>query len=91
MVLNLSFALLIHHTALFMFVTYLFMVPELQTPVVCLLTETIITYSVLVVVFLMAAEAVNAFLKIVLVFKTIDNYVLKAAIVAWSKFLKIIY
>ena len=86
MVLNLSFALLIHHTSLLVLGIYLFMVPELQTPVLCLLTETIIAYSVLVVVFLMAAEALNAFLKIVLVFKTIDNYVLKAAIVAWSKF-----
>ena len=61
------------------------MVPELQIPVLCLLTETAIAYTVLVLMFLMAAEAVNAFVRIVLVFKTIDNYIVKASIVSWSR------
>ena len=85
MVLNLSVALLLHHASMFIFGTYWFMVPELRIPVLCLLTETVIKYTLLVIVFLMAAEALNAFIKIVLVFKTIDNYVLKASMVAWSK------
>ena len=85
MMLNLSIALLFHHATVFVFGTYLFIVPELQIPVLCLLTEALIGYTVLVIVFLMAAEALNAFFKIVLVFNTIDNYILKASIVAWSK------
>ena len=85
MMLNLSIALLFHHVTLSMFGGYTFLVPEAQNPVLCLLTEAIITYTILVIIFLMAAEALNVFVKIVLVFKTIDNYVLKASTVSWGK------
>ena len=85
MMLNLCIGLLFHHISLSAFGTYMFLAPEAQTPVFCLLTETMVTYTILVIVFLMAAEALNAFVKIVLVFETIDNYVLKASIVSWSE------
>ena len=91
MMLNLSFVLLFHHVTLSVFGGYTFLVPEAQNPVLCLLTEATTTYTLLVLVFLMSAEALNVFVKIVLVFKTIDNYVLKASIVSWSKLQALVY
>ena len=42
-------------------------------------------YFATVLMLLFAAEAVNLFVRIVLVFSEIDHYVTKATIIAWSK------
>lgn len=85
-VLNLSIALLLHHVSLFVQGVNLFTATqEDKIPILCLLAHSSIIYTGLVIAFLMASEALNAFVKIVLVFQTIDKYVLKAAIVSWSK------
>ena len=87
MVLNMSFSLMLHYITLFIFGLYTFVIPEIQSPALCVTVQTFIVYTGLVLVFLMAAEAVNMFFKIVLVFKTITSYVVKATLVAWSELL----
>ena len=86
-----SFSLMLHYISLFIFGLYTFAgaIPEIQSPALCVTVQTFIVYSGLVLVFLMAAEAVNMFFKIVLVFKTITSYVVKATLVAWSELLSI--
>ena len=86
MVLNMSASLILHHLALLMFsIAYFVNSADDEIPEMCVVTETLVLYSGLVLVLLMCAEAVNMFVKIVIVFTTINNYVLKASIVAWSK------
>ena len=83
MIINISTALLVHHLSL----TVNYFVPEPPARILCFLNGVIITYTIFVILFLMAAEAVNMFAKIVLVFKTIHYYALKASLVSWSKHL----
>ena len=83
MIINISTALLIHHLGFTVY--YLF--PEPPARILCFLYGVVIIYTMFVILFLMAAEAVNMFAKIVLVFKTIHYYALKASLVSWSKHL----
>ena len=85
MVLNLSIALLLHHVSLSLFSTFRYLIPEIEVPVLCLMIVATELYTTLVILFLMAAEALNVFFKVVLVFRTIDHYALKASVVSWSK------
>ena len=85
MVLNMSASLMLHHLALLMYTAII--ITDDGIPELCIVVETLVLYSGLVLMLLMCAEAVNMFFKIVIVFKIIDNYVLKASIVAWSKLL----
>lgn len=55
------------------------------TPALCVLSGAILHYFMLATFILMAAEAINLFLKLVIVFSTVEFYVAKAAIIAWSK------
>ena len=51
----------------------------------CFLTRFLLTYSTFVYFLLLAAESVNLFVKVGLVFATIDHFPLKASLVALSK------
>ena len=46
---------------------------------------TLYSYFGTVLMLLFAAEAVNLFVRIVLVFSEIKHYVIKATLIAWSK------
>ena len=46
---------------------------------------TLFSYFGTVLMLLFAAEAVNLFVRIVLVFSEIKHYVIKATLIAWSK------
>ena len=86
MVLNMSASLILHHLVLIVYTTISFVISEDDEILeLCIVVETLALYSGLVLMLLMCAEAVNMFFKIVIVFMTINNYVLKASIVAWSK------
>ena len=61
-------------------------ITEDEPVALCFWNAVLSSYFGSVLVFLFAAEAVNMFFKIVLVFKKIHYYVLKASLVAWSKF-----
>ena len=81
MVLNISVALVCHHTALSL---QIFESSHRIVPL-CFVARLFQDYFALVYMFLITAEAVNMFLKVVLVFKKIDHFPLKASLVAWSK------
>lgn len=80
MVLNICAALCGHY------ITVLVNIKIIESiPIMCFIIDILQKYFVIVLVFLVAAEAVNMFLKVVLVFKTIEKFALKASLVAWSK------
>lgn len=88
MVLNLSIATLLHHISIIMYALSKYLAESehrIMLPLACVTTEMLVTYTIQVVIFLMTAEAVNAFYKFVLVFKTIQHYVLKAVLISWGK------
>ncbi len=51
----------------------------------CVVSGAILHYFMLATFILMAAEAINLFNKLVLVFSKVENIVTKAAITAWGK------
>ena len=56
------------------------------TTFVCAMVGALLHYFLLVVFFVMAAEAVDLFIKLVIVLgSTIQNYFRKAVIIAWSE------
>lgn len=58
-----------------------------SVPAVCVLVSALMQYFFLVTFIAMAAEAINLYLKLVVVLgKRIHNYVLKAAIVSWGMY-----
>ena len=88
MVINITVVLLAHHTMLFADAIFTYDAVNLfkYLPIV-LRTFYIVSfgYFATVLMLLFAAETVNLFVKIVLVFSEIDHYVTKATIIAWSK------
>ena len=82
--LNITVALLGHHLTLLPQKIYGLAV-EAIPPAVCTLDAILIIYFGTVLMFLFAAEAVNLFVGIVLVFTKINYYVIKATLIAWSK------
>ena len=79
MVLNMSVALICHYTTL----SLVYLDSYLKHPL-CFVIRMLTDYFVLVYGFLIAAEAVNVFVKVVLVFEKINHFPLKASLVAWS-------
>lgn len=54
--------------------------------VLCAIVAILLQYFFLVTFMLMGAEAINLYLKLVIVLGgTIEHYVLKAAVICWSK------
>ena len=84
MVINIAVALLSHHIVLLINRSLSFTVVFEDRNLVAL-NYTLLAYFGTVLMFLFAAESVNLFVKMTLVFSEINNYVKKATIIAWSK------
>ena len=80
MVLNLSVAQICNHTAF----NLVHLKSYAKLPL-CFVTRMLTDYFILVYEFLIAAEAVNMFVIVVLVFRKIDRVSLKATLIAWSE------
>ena len=81
MVINIAVALLSHQIVLLVYsFTGVFDDSNLLA-----LYYTLLAYFATVLMILFAAESVNLFMKMALVFSEINNYVMKATIIAWSK------
>ena len=91
MVINITVVLLAHHTMLFAGVIFTF--DAVYLPTMQLWTFYLVSfgYFATVLMLLFAAETVNLFVRIVLVFSEIDHYVTKATIIAWSKELSCVF
>ena len=88
MVINITVVLLAHHTMLFADAIFTYDAVNLLKYLPTMLTTFYVVsygYFATVLMLLFAAETVNLFMKIVLVFSEIDHYVTKATIIAWSK------
>ena len=81
MVLNMSVAQLCSHTAL----TVVMFQSIHHNHLMCFMARMFWDYLGFVYMFLITAEAVNMFVKLVLVFRKIDHFPLKASLVSWSK------
>ena len=81
MVLNMSVALICHHTTL----NLVFFERHANNIPMCFVSRMFADYFSLVYGFLISAEAVNMFVKVVLVFPKIDHFPLKASLATWSK------
>ena len=67
------------------YVMYIISYYSTSIPDLCVAAGALVQYFMLVTFLVMVAEAVNLFMKLVLVFASIQRYVLKVTIVAWSK------
>ena len=88
MVVNIAVALLAHHMEQFFYgLFYYDVIIDFfnQLPSVLAALYTWYSYFGTVLMLLFAAEAVNLFGRIVLVFSEIDHYATKATVIAWSK------
>ena len=88
MVINIAVALLIHHVTLAPYSVASLnsaLSQTLYTANICSVYTGLYAYFATVLMFLFAAEAVNMFVIIVLIFSEIDHYVTKATAIAWSK------
>ena len=62
------------------------------TTFVCAVVGALLHYFLLVVFFVMAAEAIDLFIKLVIVLgSTIQHYLKKAVIIAWGKYYNKLY
>ena len=86
MVINIAVALLAHHLTLFITGIFSYVLFNHHLPgALVALYYTLFAYSTTVLMLLFAAEAVNLFVRIVIVFSEINHYVTKATVIAWSK------
>ena len=87
---NIAVALLAHQVILLMYISSILSGREQRNDKYIVLVFdslqfTFLAYFGTVLMFLFAAEAVNLFVIIVLIFSEIENYVIKATLTAWSK------
>ena len=69
------------------YLAYIFAYFATPVPGLCAVAGALVHYTLLVTFVTMAAEAIYIFLKIVIVFTSVDRYVAKAGIVAWREFI----
>ena len=80
LLLNLCFALM------GLYITFIFAVHSRDVPGLCAVTGAVLQYFFLVTFMVMAAEAINLYMNLVIVLgRKINRFVLKATIVSWSK------
>ena len=80
LLLNLCFALL------GLYITFIFAVHSRGVPGLCAITRAVLQYFFLVTFMIMAAEAINLYMNLVIVLgRKIDHFVLKATILSWSE------
>ena len=69
-----------------LYVAFIFSVHSSGVVVLCTIVSVVLHYFMLVVFMVMAAEAVNLYMKLVVVLgHTISHYVFKATIICWGK------
>ena len=52
----------------------------------CVLAGALVQYFMLATFLIMAAEAINLFMKLVLVFAKVERYVVKVTITVWGEY-----
>ncbi len=67
------------------YVMYIVAFYSTAVPALCVVSGAILHYFMLATFILMAAEAINLFNKLVLVFTRVEKFVTKAAITAWGR------
>ena len=79
MLLNLCFSLL------GLYVSFILAIHSTPVPALCAVISAILQYFMLVTFFVMASEALNLYMKLVLVFGhlQIQNYFIKALLISW--------
>ena len=79
---NLCFALM------GLYITFIFAVHSRDVPGLCAVTGAVLQYFFLVTFMVMAAEAINLYMNLVIVLgRKIHHFVLKATILSWSEWL----
>ena len=69
-----------------LYITFVFAVHSSGAPPLCAMVSILLQYFMLVVFMVMAAEAINLYLKLVVVLGyTITLYSMKAAIICWGE------
>ena len=85
MIISIATALFGHHGAALITSIYYVIFSCLEPVYLCILHASLYGYFGTVVIFLFAAEAAYTYAKIIRAVEDIENYVLKASLVAWSK------
>ena len=81
LLLNLCFALL------GLYISFIFSIHSSDVPPLCAIVSIMLHYFMLVVFMVMAAEAVNGYMKLVVVLgHNISHYVIKATVICWGKY-----
>ena len=69
-----------------MYVVFICATHSTAVPALCAIVAVLLQYFFLVAFMLMAAEAINLYLKLVVVLgDKIEHFVLKAGVISWSK------
>ena len=80
LLLNLCFALM------GLYITFIFAIHSRDVPGLCAVTGAVLQYFFLVTFMVMAADAINLYMNLVIVLgQKISHFVLKATITSWSK------
>ena len=71
-----------------LYIAFILAVHSRTIPVLCAATAAVLQYFFLVTFMIMAAEAINLYMNLVIVLgRKIRHFVLKATISSWSKYL----
>ena len=71
-----------------LYIAFIFAVHSQTVPGLCVLTAAVLQYFFLVTFMVMAAEAINLYMNLVIVLgKKIHHFVLKATVLSWSEYL----
>ena len=74
-----------------LYIAFIFAVHSQSVPGLCALTAAVLQYFFLVTFMVMAAEAINLYMNLVIVLgKKIRHFVLKATISSWGKYIDIV-
>ena len=77
---NLCFALL------GLYISFIFSIHSSSVPALCAIVSIMLQYFMLVVFMVMAAEAINLYMKLVVVLgHSISHYVIKVTVICWGK------
>ena len=75
-----------------LYITFIFAVHSRTVPGLCVFTAAVLQYFFLVTFMIMAAEAINLYMNLVIVLgKKVHHFVLKAMILSWGKYSLIDY
>ena len=69
-----------------LYISFIFSILSSSVPPLCAIVSIALHYFMLVVFMVMAAEAVNLYMKLVIVFgQCISHYVIKVTVICWGK------